>query len=505
MVMLNPAEVYFKKLTRYHIYFIGVFFATKFMSVWHTLNIIFLSPPMHYTCGGDEAAKENACPCDNPIWDYSMFTKTVQTKFGIICDKMWLISMSESISFFGLLVGALVFGFLSDRYGRLLIYAICQIIISLAGCLVTVTHTFWLFCITRFFEGAGNGGAIVSGYVLCVEFSGTDYRPSVSTFIHMASNLGLICLACISYLLRDCDQFQLAISVPVMFCAIIKFLLLESPKWLMDKNKKEEAIKVMEKVCRFNKVPHDTVRAEIETYLSSQSDNKSEDIKFHHIFKYRNHTKNFFVMAYLYFVCGMCYYGVSQFIGKMSPTVHLNTVINGTLLTIGTIIGMLVVNRFGRRPFLRTTMFLSGVFMLIVICVPVTFNPSWVRTMFAGLSSSCYYMSFIVIFLYGVELFPTNIRSSTLGVLSLVSRIGQVIGPQINALSNTAAACTFGISALIGALVTFFLPETKGKALPSTLEEDTHVRFLNRVSAISTADDRQPPVSSQSKPSNSRN
>ncbi|XP_063530720.1 organic cation transporter protein-like [Cydia strobilella] len=498
MVVINPVEVYFKKFTHYHLYFIIIFFATKFMTVWHTLNMIFLSPPMQYTCGGNEMAKENVCPCDNPVWDHSMFTKTVQTKFGIICDKKWLISLSESISFFGLLVGALVFGVLSDRYGRLMIYAVCQLIISLAGCLVTVTPTFLLFCFTRFFEGAGSGGAIVAGYVLCVEFCGTDYRPTVSTFIHIASNLGLICLAGISYLLRDCDQFQLAVSVPVMFCATIKFLLLESPKWLMDKNKKEEAIKVMEKFCRFNKTPYDTVRAEIETYLSSQSDIKTENMKFYHIFKYRSHTKNFFLMAYLYFVCGLCYYGVSQFIGKMSPQVHKNTVINGALLMLGTIVSMFVVNRFGRRPFLRTTMFLAGVFMLIVVCVPVTFNPSWIRTMFAGLSSSCYYMSFIVIFLYGVELFPTNIRSSTLGVLSLVSRFGQVISPQINALSNTAAACTFGISALIGALLTFLLPETRGVALPSSLEDSHHVRFLDRVSAISTADDTQPSKSSSS-------
>ncbi|XP_061706834.1 solute carrier family 22 member 1-like [Cydia pomonella] len=388
------------------------------------------------------------------------------------------------------------------RYGRLMIYAVCQLIISLSGCIVAITPTFLLFCFTRFFEGAGSGGAIVAGYVLSVEFCGTDYRPTVSTFLHIASNLGLVALAGISYVLRNCDQFQLAVSVPVIFCVIIKFLLLESPKWLMDKNKKEEAIKVMEKICRFNKIPYDTVRAEIETYLSSQSDIKTQNMKFYHIFKYKSHTKNFSVMAYLYFVCGMCYYGVSQFIGKMTPKVHKNTVINGALLMLGSFVSIFVVNRFGRRPFLRTTMFLAGVFMLIVVFVPVTFKPSWVRTMFACFSNSCYYTSFIVVFLYGVELFPTNIRSSTLGVLSLMSRIGQVIGPQINALSNTAAACTFAISALIGALITFLLPETRGLTLPSTLEESHHVRFLDRVSAISTIDDRQPPNSSQAKPSN---
>ncbi|XP_047989832.1 solute carrier family 22 member 3-like [Leguminivora glycinivorella] len=203
---------------------------------------------MTFTCGTSN--ETGTCPCDNPVWDYSVFTKTVATKYGMICEKALYVSYSESILYFGLLIGAIVCGSLADRYGRLMLYATCQLIIGVAGCLVSFAPSFAIFCVMRFIEGFGSGGAIVTGFVLSVEYCGSSFRSSVSAFVHIAGNTGLIVMAGISYLLRDCDQFQLAISVPVMAFFFMKFILLESPKWLMDRNRTEEAVKVMEKFCR---------------------------------------------------------------------------------------------------------------------------------------------------------------------------------------------------------------------------------------------------------------
>lgn len=113
----NPIEKQFNKITKYHYYLFAIIFSSKIPVFWHVLNLIFISPPMDYRCDVGEGGNLswNACPCDQPQWDRSVFSETMQTKFGLFCESIWLISFSQSMLYVGMLVGAFVFGFLSDR------------------------------------------------------------------------------------------------------------------------------------------------------------------------------------------------------------------------------------------------------------------------------------------------------------------------------------------------------------------------------------------------------
>lgn len=118
------------------------------------------------------------------------------------------------------------------------------------GSIIIVMPTMASYIFIRILEGIGIGGAIVTGYVLCVEYCGVKQREVVSALFHIPLNIGHMTLAGISYLFRDCDEFQLAISIPLFFFISMKWCLLESPKWLMDSNQIEKAALVMEKVSK---------------------------------------------------------------------------------------------------------------------------------------------------------------------------------------------------------------------------------------------------------------
>lgn len=139
---------------------------------------------------------------------------------------------------------------LNYRFGRLLICSCSYFMIGLFGCLVTVMPNIILFLIMRVMQGAGLGGAIVSSYVLCVEYCGVRHREVVTTLFHLPLNVGHMSLAGISYLLRNYHNFQLAISVPAFIFAAMYWYLLESPKWLMDSNQIDKAVSVMEKIAK---------------------------------------------------------------------------------------------------------------------------------------------------------------------------------------------------------------------------------------------------------------
>ncbi|XP_059061163.1 solute carrier family 22 member 1-like isoform X2 [Achroia grisella] len=383
----NPIEKHFNVLTPYHYYFFSLIFLSKLPIFWHVLSLIFLSPPMDYYCNTTETNNisndlKNVCPCKEPWWNRNVFTETVQTKFGLICESAWLISFSQSMLYMGTLFGALVFGFLSDKH---------------------------------------------------------------------------------------CDEFQLALSIPVFLIVGFKWLIMESPKWLMDNDHIEQAAMVMEKLSKFNRTSGEIIKEEIEEFHSTHTSKNRRRMNFWHIFKHKRLVLNLGCMSIIYFTCGMGYYGVSQYIGKMSGDIHTNVAISGTLLLPGTITAIFLLKILNRRTFLMSTNLLSGIFMVIVICIPN--HLAWVRVVFACICNCFFFMSFMIVFLCGVELFPTSIRNSVLGFLSVLSRLGQIVAPPINSLPELYSGITFGIMAILGAVLCYPLPETKNIELPSTLED----------------------------------
>ena len=62
---------------------------------------------------------EEKVPCTMWAYDTSHFTETVSMKWDIVCDNAYLRTLSGTLRMFGLLIGSLVFGWLSDLIGRI--------------------------------------------------------------------------------------------------------------------------------------------------------------------------------------------------------------------------------------------------------------------------------------------------------------------------------------------------------------------------------------------------
>ncbi|OWR52188.1 organic cation transporter [Danaus plexippus plexippus] len=426
---------------------------------------------MEYTCeGGDMSnSSKNLCPCDKPQWNRSKFTETMQTKFHLLCGNAWNISFSHIMMYTGFLVGAMLFGYLSDRNGRLLSFSSSCLLMALSGSFVSIMPTTTTYTLMRTIEGIGTGGAIITSYVLCIEYIGTKYRELVTALFNIPVNIGHMTLPLISYLLPHCDQFQLAISIPIFFYAFLPWMVMESPRWLLDSGRHNKAIIVMENVAKFNKQPYEDIRDQIEKYLTKRPPGTKTNLKFYQIFRHKTMSLILIYLSIIYFLCGMGYYGVSQLIGKMSGDIHINVAISGALLLPGTISSIFLLKILNRKTMLMFSIFLSGLFMIISVCIPFTYN--WIRVIIACICNCFFFISFIVVFLYGVELFPTSVRNSVLGFLSVLSRIGQIVAPLVNTLSENVAGAVFGGFALIGSLFCFLLPETKDTELPSSLED----------------------------------
>lgn len=106
------------------------------------------------------------------------------------------------------------------------------------------------YIVVRTIEGWGVGGSIVTVYVLLVEYCGPSYREMVTALFHVPINISHLCLAGVSYFLRDCDVFQIAISIPVLLCCVLFKVTYESPKWLADSGNYDKSFLVMQKIAK---------------------------------------------------------------------------------------------------------------------------------------------------------------------------------------------------------------------------------------------------------------
>lgn len=72
----------------------------------------------------------------------------------MVCDKNVLPETSQMVFNFGVMFGAIVFGFLSDKYGRKKSFITALLLQAFLGSLTAASPNFVIFTLLRFFVGA---------------------------------------------------------------------------------------------------------------------------------------------------------------------------------------------------------------------------------------------------------------------------------------------------------------------------------------------------------------
>lgn len=109
---------------------------------------------------------------------------------------------------------------------------------------------YWTFTCLRFLVGMSVAGTMVTGFVIIMEFVGTQYRDVISAVYQLPFNIGHMMLPMFAYFFRDYSDFQLAISAPVVILLIYFFLVPETPRWLIAMKRTDEAITLLERVAK---------------------------------------------------------------------------------------------------------------------------------------------------------------------------------------------------------------------------------------------------------------
>ncbi|TRY67998.1 hypothetical protein DNTS_007247 [Danionella cerebrum] len=414
-------------------------------------------------------------------WEFSkeVFLSTVVSEWDLVCEKATLNNIGSSIYMFGLLVGAVLFGALADKYGRRIIILVGLAIQAVFGVGVAFAPNFYIYVLLRFVVGTTVSAVIMNAFVLGTEWTGPKKRMLAGVITDYFFGFGYILLAGVAYLIRDWRKLQLAISAPGFLFLFYVWVLPKSARWLMANNKHEEALDLIRKAALINGKPLDE---DIEFCQNPQSSEKHIDQRKYTVIdliRTPRMRKQSLILFYLWFVNVLVYYGLSLNISDFGMNIYLTQMIFGLVEMPARTITLFTLNR-SRRISQLSFLAVGGLACLLTIFIPD--DLSTVRTVLAMVGKFGITASLSIVYIYSAEIFPTVIRQNGIGMCSMCARAGGVIAPIIYLLrkiSRHAPMVVFGLCPLIGAIITMFLPETAHKHLPDTVEdvENTSVSF----------------------------
>ncbi|CAH3146155.1 unnamed protein product, partial [Porites evermanni] len=83
--------------------------------------------------------------------------------------------------------------------------------------------------------------------------------------------------------------------------------------------------------------------------------------------------------------------------------------------------------------------------------------------------------SFDSVYVFSAELFPTVVRNSGMGMVSVASRIGAASSPfvvQMTRINSVLPFAVMGALSFIGAIMCWVLPETQGRRTAEVMEDN---------------------------------
>lgn len=229
----------------------------------------------------------------------------------------------------------------------------------------------------------------------------------------------------------------------------------------------------MLKYCFRNGMPTENIASHVEEY---QKEMKNEKEKSNEtvvgLLKTPNLRRKTLFLCFGWLSCGVCFFGVSQYVGQLVGNIYINVVISALIQIPGTIVVIYLNNYFGRKKTLIGAYFLSALPLVGIAMIPETWKIQ--RVVFSLIGILGMSLSFPTIYLFSGEIFPTILRNTGMGLCSVLARCGSMIAPFIAGLDTInywLPPLVLGAMPLFAAILTIFLPETHGKVLPNTLEE----------------------------------
>ncbi|XP_032319008.1 solute carrier family 22 member 7 isoform X3 [Camelus ferus] len=403
-------------------------------------------------------------------YDHSEFSSTIATEWDLVCEQKGLNRASSTFFFAGVLVGAVAFGYLSDRFGRrrlLLVAYVSALVLGLASA-ASVSYT--MFAITRTLTGTA-----LAGFTIIVMPLG-----------------GVMLLALVGYLIRDWRWLLLTVTLPCAPGILSLWWVPESARWLLTQGRVEEAHRYLLRCARLNGRPEgeDGLSQEVRALSKvAAAERVVQRPSYLDLFRTPRLRHISLCCMVVWFGVNFSYYGLSLDVSGLGLNVYQTQLLFGAVELPSKLLVYLSVRHAGRRLTLAGTLLGAALSLGFRLLVSSEMK-SW-STALAVIGKGFSEAAFTTAYLFTSELYPTVLRQTGMGLTALVGRLGGSLAPLAALLDGvwlSLPKLTYGGIALLAACTALLLPETKHAQLPETIQD------VERKSAPSSLQEEEMPM-----------
>ena len=401
-------------------------------------------------------------------------------------QAMWelsdiMIGQTVAMALYGTIIGALFGGIPAQRFGRRLSLIWIAALFLLSAAASALAPDVYTLMIARFIGGLSVGASSVVAPMYISEIAPAESRGKLTALFQFNIVLGILIAYFSNFLIGteniESWRWMLGVEViPAIFFFVMVFTIPESPRWLVvAKNRVEEAKEIL------RIINPDTVEASIKAIQASDVDpGKTTSITEFFSKRYKFPIVLAFLFAFFNQVSGInaiIYFAprIFELTGLGAETALLSTVGVGVTNLIFTMLGLLLIDRFGRRFLMYICSF--GYIISLTAIAYAFFTQT-----FIGLTVPILVFVFIashaigqgaVIWVFISEIFPNNVRSfgNSLGSSTHWIFAALIAGNFVYIESLFGGGPIFAFFALMMVLQLLFvwkvMPETKN----ITLEE----------------------------------
>ncbi|XP_053196685.1 solute carrier family 22 member 7-like [Scomber japonicus] len=435
--------------------------------------LMFSEPRYQYLSASNSSDDPFIVQCQNGwVYDNSTFKSTLATEWDLVCSRKAMNKATATVFFIGIMLGAPLFGFLSDRYGRRPLLLVSYLSSLLFAVFSAFSSSYAMFTIMRFFTGMTLAGISIISFVLNVEWFSIEHRTFSGIIISLDWTFGNWLLVGFAYWVKDWRMLIVVVTSPLILSVFTWRWLPESARWLLANGKADAAHHYIMQCAEMNNRSKHMATITPATILEF-TETKTESRKYTilDLFKTPNMRKLAINSAIVWFGVAFTYYGISLNITGFGLNPYLTQFIFASIempMKIGVYFFLVKV---GRKPGQTGTLVLTGVCLLINMFIA---KGNVIRTVVAVLGKALSEASFTIVYLYTTELYPTVVRQNGLGYTSFMARLGVSISPLIMLLEDVwhlLPSLIYCAVAVGSGLVGLLLPETLNAELPELIED----------------------------------
>ncbi len=322
-----------------------------------------------------------------------------------------------SMALWGTVIGAIFGGFPTEKFGRKKVLLSVGILFSLSAIGTAFATNPYSFSFFRFIGGLGIGVSSVVAPIYISEISTPENRGKLTGMYQFNIVFGLLIAYISNYFLKGFDgandwRWMLGIMVvPALVYALLVIFVPESPRWLVMKNREEEAENII------TRLGIDNPKEEVINIGSSIRDQLIQKRTSIFIPRYKRIMWLAFFIAFFNQWSGInfiLYYApeILERSGLAAKDSLFNSILLGGINIIFTFLGLYLIDKSGRKKLLVIGSFGYIISLVMVAWSFYTHAGSVVLLVFLLLFCASHAIGQgTVIWVFISEIFPTAIRA----------------------------------------------------------------------------------------------